>query len=62
MSDATAGIERNAFCLIDNVIYKATIGKVEVDNDNNDNGERIYIGAAEVNWKNKMHNYFINRK
>ena len=48
-------------CLINNVIYKATVRKEEINNYD----EKIFIGATELNWKNRGFNYnfsFTNRK
>ena len=38
----------NGNCLIDNVIYKATVGKENVDNVNNVYKEKIYVGTTEL--------------
>ena len=57
-SDATSVRERererercplNSNCLINNVIYKAAVRKKDACSDNNDNNERIYNSATELN-------------
>ena len=47
-------------CWIIKVIHKATVRKEVYYNH-----ERIYIGATELNWKNKWYNHYLsftNRK
>ena len=56
MTDAIAGINQNSLWKVIVWLimwYKASVRKEEVNNNN----ERIYIDATEINWKNKWCNH-----
>ena len=41
-------------------MYKIAVRKEYVNNDNNIDDERIFIGSTEINWKNRIYNHNFN--